>query len=62
MTQWGTVEFDLLSFEYRILEHVPHPEQAIQPEEVACLYLSRKLAKQFGTGGKSVPQQLEWVS
>jgi hypothetical protein len=60
--QWGTVEFDLLSFEYRITEHVPHPAEAIQPEEVACLYLGRKLAKHFAAGGESAPQQLEWVS
>lgn len=61
-SQWGTVEFDLQSFEYRILEPVPNPELLIWEEETACICLSRRLARHFAGGAEAPAEQLEWVS
>lgn len=61
-SQWGTVEFDLQSFEYSLLESVPNPELLIWEEETACVCLGRKLAQHFAAGAKAPAKQLEWVS
>jgi hypothetical protein len=61
-SQWGTVEFDLQSVEYSILESVPNPELLIWEQETACMCLGRKLAKHFAAGARTPAEQLEWVS
>ena len=59
---WGVVEFDLSSYEYKINELAPDPEEWGWPQGTVCGCLGRKLKKQVSISGLPVPSELEWVS
>ena len=59
---WGTVEFNLETCEYRIVELAPDPEDWGWPQETVCVCLAKKLKKHIDISGMTAPSALEWVS